>query len=251
MKSWEKEIEKISEDSVNGATFLTKKAVEIVKNIENSEDLHSALKLLKTVQPMMASIYNFALFIENNMDKDIKKLCDKWWEDFEKSNEKVIKKAARLLENRTILTHSFSSLVYKSIIDSKNVKVYCTVSEPKREGTQLAKKLCENGIDTTLVTDAAAPHFVNEVDMVVFGADGVGGFGLVHKVGSYPIALAAKNQNKKVCSLAPKTKFWPKKFKKPPIDLKDPSEIGKGCFKVKNIYFDITPIYLIDLFITD
>lgn len=74
---------------------------------------------------------------------------------------------------------------------------------------------------------------------------------MVHKVGSYAIALAAKKSKVKVVSLAPTFKFWPKDFKEPKTLLKDPNELAKGCFEVKNFYFDITPLELIDSFVTE
>jgi len=249
--SFEKEIEKIKKDNIHGAVYLTKKAVKIVENIKNIQDLKKAIKLLKEAQPHMASIYNFAIFIEKNLKNDIKILSKKWLEDFERANDKVIKKASKLIKNKKVLTHSFSSLVYKAFIEAKKqgfeFEVYCTESRPKNEGVVLAQKLCEEGIKCTLILDAAAPFLVKDVDLVLIGADGIGDFGLIHKVGTYPIALAAKEFKKDIYSLSTSFKIYPKDYKLKKIAKNDSKEIAMGCFKVENIYFDITSLKYIKI----
>ncbi len=263
MEWWKKEIENIQNDNKNGATFLTLAAIKIVKEMSikkcKKEDIKIALKFLMSVQPMMASIYNFVYRLSKFAELDyeeIIKYCKAFEKEFKEANERVAKNSLKCFKNnRAVLTHSFSSLVYNSFLEAKKAgfefEVICSESRPKNEGVELAEKLCKEGIKTTLVTDAAAPFFAKDVDIVLFGADGVGDFGLVHKVGSYAIALAAKKSNVKVVSLAPTFKFWPKDFKQPQIELKKPNELAKGCFEVKNIYFDITPLELVDSFVTE
>ncbi|SMC09248.1 hypothetical protein [Nitratiruptor tergarcus] len=237
MKWWEKEIDEIANDSFHGATYLTKKSIELVKKASFNE-LPLILPKLKNAQPFMASIYNFASFIENNLQNFSPTLCDKWWIEFEKANELIVQKAAPILRGKKILTHSFSSLVYKALLEAKDVQVLCTESRPKNEGRVLAQQLLQDGIDATLIIDAAAATLIKEVDVVVFGADGIGSFGLVHKVGSFPIALAAYEMQVPLMSLCPKQKIWPSDYALPkeernPQELHFPNAI--------NIYFDITP----------
>jgi len=265
MKWWEEEIIKIDKDSVNGATFLTKEAVLVVKKMaisnENLNDIKIALNRLLYTQPMMASIYNFAGFMLKEFNKSISyekivNFCERYLSNFNNSNEEIIKKCTKILDDKsTILTHSFSSLVYNSLIEAKRIgkdlEVICSESRPKNEGVTLAQKLCENGIKATLIIDVAAPFFVKDIDLVLLGADGIGQFGLVHKIGTFPIAMAAKKFRKKVISLVPSQKIWPKEFKEPGQSLKEAGEVAKGCFDVKNIYFDITPLEYIDSIITE
>ncbi|WP_281951211.1 hypothetical protein [Nitrosophilus kaiyonis] len=252
MKWWEEEIKSIKNDNINGASFLTKKSIDIIKNMvlkkENIDEIYKALNLLEKVQPYMASIYNFAKSIKSKNHENIFRECDNFLLKIQNEEKEIIDKSIEIFnDNKIFMTHSFSSLVYKVFLEAKkrgkNFKVICTKSEPKNEGIKLAQNLCENGIETELIIDAAACYFIEKIDCVLLGADGVGGFGLIHKIGTIPIALTAKEKNKKVFSLAPKYKFWPNDFVIPPQEFKDPNEVAKkSCYKIKNLYFDITPL---------
>ncbi len=238
---WQAEIEAIKNDSIHGATYLTKKALALLKKA-SKEELLLILPRLKTAQPFMASLYNLCLFVEEHLTDFTPKLCDVWWQEFEQANSKIVSEAAAMVRGKRILTHSFSSLVYEALLAAGDVQVFCTESRPKNEGRELAKSLEAHDIDVTLLIDAAAPTLVKEVDIVLFGADGLGNFGLVHKVGSYPIALAAREADVPVVALCPRQKVWPHDYRLPQ-ELRDPLELDFS--NARNIYFDITPLSLI------
>jgi len=260
MHWWEIEIEKLKKDNINGATYLTNRSINIIKNMlikkSPKDEVKKALLLLIDAKPEMASIYNFAKEIKNldSYQKSIE-FCIEFEKGLKFANRKVVLNAVKIIKNyKTILTHSFSSLVFDAILEAKEFgfkgEIICTESNPKKEGIELAKKLCKNGIKTTLIIDAAAAFFIKDAELFLVGADGVGSFGLIHKVGTYPIAISAKEHRVKVVSLAPTQKFWPKEFKDIKIKLNNPDEIAKGCFNIKNIYFDITPLSYINMFVT-
>jgi translation initiation factor 2B subunit (eIF-2B alpha/beta/delta family) len=56
----------------------------------------------------------------------------------------------------------------------------------------MARRLAAAGINVTLITDAQAGVFVEQADVVLLGADAVTPDGVVNKVGSRLLALAAK-----------------------------------------------------------
>ena len=249
---WEEEISKIEKDNIHGATYLLEKAANILISLcDDEKNLKKAAERVKYSQPQMALIYNLADGVLNNL-KDSKNFIEKFMEEEKKDRADVIKKASELIEQDSIiLTHSFSSMVFEALKKAKkekNFKVICTESRPKNEGVELAKRLDELGIDTTLIIDAAAPYLVKEVDLILFGADGIGDFGLVHKIGTFAITLAAKEYDKKVYSLATKRRFWPKNFKLPKENLKNSKEITSFFKpqKIINLYFDITPAKYIE-----
>ncbi|NPA82369.1 MAG: hypothetical protein GXO31_07145 [Epsilonproteobacteria bacterium] len=263
MKYWLQEIKEIEKDNINSATFITFKAIDLIEQMaqkESENDLKKAFALLKNSHPMMAVLYNFCLlgedFLKKHSKDNLKYFCERFKKDFKKANETVIEKASKELRNiQTVLTHSFSSLVFQAILNSyetnKNIKVICTESRPKNEGVILAEKLKQKGIKTILITDASAPYFVKKCDKILIGADGVSKDYLVHKIGTLGIALAAKNFSKEIISLAPKIKFWPKNYKIPKEEPKNPKEVTDKNLNVVNLYFDQTPKDLISKFITD
>jgi len=262
----EKEFEKIAFDTVNGASFITEKTVEISKKalLENLpyEKIKKNLSLIKTRQNMMASVFNLIKEIETLLDANenrekIIEFCDSFSEKSARFSKEAAKNASEYLpENCTILTHSFSSLVFNALVSAKEsgkrLKVICTKSEPKNEGEKLCEELKKNGVDSLLVTDAQAGFSIKEADLFLIGADGINEEFLIHKIGTLPIALAAKHFGKKVVSVATKLKFWEKGHEIEKEIPKNPDEISskKNCEKI-NFYFDLTPLTLIDKIITE
>ncbi len=245
---WQKEIEAIENDTLHGATYLTKKAAHLLASLHPSQAKEAAKRLLH-IQPCMAPLYNLAHDFLQTPVSDPKTFCKEWWQAFEKENALIVSKAAKMVAGKRILTHSFSSMVHDAIVSSSTLQVLCTESRPKNEGVALAQKLCSKGIQTKLIIDGAAPFMVARVDMVLLGADGIGDFGFVHKIGTYAIALAAKKERVPLVVMAGEKRRWPKEYKMPRQKVHDPEEIATGCFEVHNIYFDLTPLDCIDTFI--
>ncbi len=235
----------LAKDSIHGASFLLREAADILlRHCHNLDELQQLLRDLPHTQPWMAPLFNLAKYVQ-----DSPKPCEAI-EEFlakeAKEKEELIQRACRWIEDgERILTHSHSSLV-KEVLLQKRVEVLLTESRPKREGVALYHTLKKAGIEATLIIDAAAAYLVKECDRVLLGADGVGDFGLVHKIGTYPIALAAKEAGIEVDVLATSARFWPRGFALPPQPLKPCDEIEpESC--CLNYYFDITPAPLYQL----
>ncbi len=261
--NWQKELQEIVNDNINSATFITFRSISLLKEMAISaslEDLQKALDILKNSHTMMATIYNLSnkaqKFLQENPKEKLTKFCDEFEKYFIKANEKTALKAAKIIkDNSTILTHSYSSLVLKAILkakeEKKRIKVICTESRPKNEGVMLAKKLKENNIETVLIIDALASSLVKKCDLILIGADGVSRDYLIHKAGTLPLALSAKYFNKKIYSLAPSLKFWPKSSNLKQESPKNPKEVSQENLKILNLYFDKTPKELISKFIDE
>jgi translation initiation factor 2B subunit (eIF-2B alpha/beta/delta family) len=236
----------IASDATHGATYLTKALVDLAKKQKN---IPHFLRQAEGIQPYMASIYNFLHDLETawTEQEDIAAFCERWWEEFAAAHERVVHEGAELIVGRTILTHSYSTAVAEALELGGPRRVICTESRPKNEGIELAQRLGAAGIDMELVIDAAAPSLTDEMDLVLFGSDGVGEFGLVHKVGSFGIAVAAKQTCTPVVALSHPKKRWPAGFSLPPEPPRDPDEICRCDLRRRNFYFDITPLHLLDL----
>ena len=233
---WQKEFEKIASDNLHGASWLLRQAAEVLRHVP-AKQRPLAIKMLPTLQPWMASFYNLSHALQNS--DDFEEALDRVFFDEERQREKIVQKAAGMMRGKKILTHSFSSMVYEALLLARDVEVIATRSAPLMEGERMAERLLQKDIRVVVIEDGAAGYVMEDVDMVFFGADGIGDFGLVHKIGSFPIALAAKYCGKPLYALATGSKFWPKGFTLPPQPKKDPTEVSS--LPALNYYFDVTP----------
>ena len=242
--TWQEVFDQIVADNIHGASFLVRKACEAIKSIDDPSEIDRAIARLPHLQPYMAPFYHLATFLREHGTADIVQGISLWLHGFEVDNARVASQCAKMVQGKRVLVHSASSVVLAALREAKDVQVLLTESRPKREGEVMCEKLRTEGIQTRLIIDAAAGYMMERVDMVLFGADGVGDFGLVHKIGSYLIALAAKERGKEVIALAPPQKWWPSGFCLPPQPLRDPREISEQC-EAYNYYFDVTPHHLL------
>jgi translation initiation factor eIF-2B subunit alpha len=68
---------------------------------------------------------------------------------------------------------------------------------PDRTGLRLSNELAKLDVPVKLVIDSAVAYTMDEVDMVIVGADGVvESGGIINMMGTYQIALVAKCMNK-------------------------------------------------------
>ena len=223
---------------------------------------HAALRIAEA-RPMMASVFDFAnrllFFLEESAEgAAVAEFCDRYLIELERSARVAVKMGVAVTEGiGCVVTHSASSMVKDTLIEAarrgRRFRVVCTESRPGNEGVLLAETLCREGIDTTLVIDAAAGFMMEEADLFLVGADGIGTFGLVHKMGTWPMALAARKQGVKFAVLTLSRKFWPAEVKRVEEPPKEGDEIvsQKGCFEICNRYFDRTPLEESDVVITE
>jgi translation initiation factor 2B subunit (eIF-2B alpha/beta/delta family) len=157
-----------------------------------------------------------------------------------------------------VLTHSRSSTVLAALqlaaTRGRLVEVVCTESRPSYEGRTAAAALSQEGIRTRLITDSAAAHFLGRVNLVMVGADSVSGDGLVNKMGTYAIALAARDRGVPFYALCGTEKFLPTDYPYFRIAPQDPQEVWpehpQGV-EVLNLYFDVTPLEYVSAVITE
>jgi len=111
-------------------------------------------------------------------------------------------------DGRTVLTHCNAGAlatagygtalgVIRAAIESgKKIDVFADETRPFLQGARLtAWELQQDGIDTTLITDNMAGHFMKagRIGCVVVGADRIAGNGdVANKIGTYSVAVLAK-----------------------------------------------------------
>lgn len=173
--------------------------------------------------------------------------------------------ARHIRDGDVIMTHCNSEAALACIIaahrEGKAIEVYATEVRPRGQGLLTIRHLNDEGIPTNYIVDSAARAFVNEVDLVIVGADAITVTGaVVNKVGTAPIALAAHEARTSVVVAAETYKFAPLTTLGDliPIEERPPSEVLPDevaatlpHVRVRNPAFDITPAEYVDLIITE
>jgi len=169
----------------------------------------------------------------------------------------------RIRDGDTVLTHC-NSMAAISVISTahksgKRVRVIATESRPRYQGITTIGMLDRLGIETELIVDSAARSIMNEVDMVVVGADVITANGsLVNKIGTAQIALAAHESRTGFMVAAETYKFSPQTIlgELVTIEERDSREVLPDISKyshvhVRNPAFDVTPHQYIDTIFTE
>ena len=123
-----------------------------------------------------------------------------------------------------------------------------------QEGITFATKLAQAGIRVTLIADAAMLSRIRATKIVLVGADSVSTSGLVNKMGTSMLALAAKSLKKDFYSACTTEKFLPARYQLPQEPAKPAKEITKKDvpnLAVSNYYFDITPLDWLTAVVTE
>jgi translation initiation factor 2B subunit (eIF-2B alpha/beta/delta family) len=180
-------------------------------------------------------------------------------------NEKLADQANAIIDmnQKLILIHSQSSAV-KEVFrrfagNRKKVKVLQTESRPAQEGRMQATEIKRMGYDVTLITDPGFSRHLDEINMILLGADSVYRDYFVNKLGTYNICLAGKNSGIPIYVLSDSRKFWSslpaelqereyKESQKPKDEVWDDPPPGMN---IENYYFEKIPAAWVDGFITE
>lgn len=154
--------------------------------------------------------------------------------------------------------------IYRARENGKNVTVYVPETRPLLQGARLtAWELSKNGIPFTIICDSARGLVLKskKVGLCIVGADRIAKNGdTANKVGTYPLAVLARENGVPFWVAAPKSTFDEKieTGQDIPIEERDGDEVRKIAGKriapslpVFNPAFDVTEASLITGFITD
>jgi len=177
------------------------------------------------------------------------------------SRQKIASFATQFIrDGATILTHSRSRVVLQVLREAalakKRFTVYVTESLPDRSGDAMYNDLTYLGIPTIVILDAAAGYIMEKIDLVLVGAEGVvESGGIINKIGTYTIALAAKEMNKPFYVVAESYKFarlYPLNQQDIPNQFKFPASALHGSdLSREHPMVDYTPPAYLTLLFTD
>ena len=229
---------------------------EFLKELSEAKEI---LFVSRETEPLMRNAVRWTISQVERSDKEkVKELAEivslasqQFLKNLEDSKEKIAEIGAkRIRNNSVVLTHCHSStvinLLKKAKEEGKSFEVICTESRPVFQGRVTAKEMLELGVNTTLIIDSAARFFMNQVDIVIVGADAITSEGnVINKIGTSMIALVAHEARTPFYVISELLKFDPVTiygdYEK--IEERSSNEIWKNAPKdliVRNPAFDVT-----------
>jgi len=235
------EIQGAKEIAIESLKFLRKLSKE--KGFGKEFDL--AANKIEKIRPTAVVLHNcLEILRKDKRPETINKLINK----LNQSTKEIAKRGSVIIKDGySIMTHCHSgealAVIKQAWKEGKRITVYATETEPKHQGIKTARELAELKIPVILIIDAAIEFFIKNVDVVIVGSDAIRKEGIVNKIGTYPIAVVAKEHKKPFYVVGNTLKL--DKRKKLIIEERPASEIYHEHLKtldVRNPCFDITPL---------
>jgi len=264
--------ERIKKLEIQGARNVAIAALNAMEKLAAQTRAQSKREFLKELQrarqilfdsretePLMRNAIRLILNqVEKSPQKNIKRLSQtvsmasqQFLKALETSKEKIAEIGARRVrDNSTILTHCHSStvtyLLKKARRAGKEFEVICTETRPVFQGKITAREMLNLDVKTTFIIDSAIRYFMNQVDMILVGADAITSEGnVINKIGTSMVALTAQEARIPFYVVSELLKFDPATmygdYEK--IEERSPIEIWRGAPKkliVRNPAFDVT-----------
>ncbi|MFA7197848.1 MAG: ribose 1,5-bisphosphate isomerase [Methanoculleus sp.] len=270
---------------IRGAGRIARAAVEALadhaRNLDTSDpetfkrEMQKAADILIATRPTAVSLPNAVRSVMRALDS---------FESVEAAREAVLARAAEFVDHSehaieriaaigarhisdgdVLMTHCNSEAALSCILEAhrqgKEIEVYATEVRPRGQGLVTIKTLNDAGIRTNYIVDSAVRYFINDVDLVIVGADAISVNGaVVNKIGTAQIAHAAHEARTNVIVAAETYKFAPRTILGELIEIeeRDPAEVlsreeaEKLPFvRVRNPAFDVTPAEYVDLIVTE
>ncbi len=264
----EKTAQEIKDLKIQGATAVALASLKALKAAGPGKLEAAAEKLAKArpTAPLTRNCLSYILW-QVKKGKGLTKTVDLILARLVDVENEIVKNGVKLIKPRMkILTHCHSLTVEK-VLKAAHKRgidffVYVTETRPLFQGRITAKNLTDAGIKTTMITDAAAPYTLSrldeiEIDLVLLGCDAIAADGsCVNKIGSFAIALAAKEAEIPLYIIGTLLKFAPetKTGELVKIEERQPSEIWEMPPKELRIIgpaFDLVPAGKIDGLVTE
>ncbi|HEX5159524.1 MAG TPA: hypothetical protein VFW17_20105 [Ktedonobacterales bacterium] len=272
----EASIQAIRDDREHGASWLARAAAGVLLRLTEPRDdvaddiwdavVRMAAQELVEARPSMAAVANTAARIwdagrsaatPTEARTQLRDMAERLAAQDEQTQLALRTYAEKMLLGN-VYTMSRSGAVEDVLRDLGQRRIIGRViigaSVPGGEGVTMGRALAQSGLDVTLVADTACGLFIGEASCVVLGADSLRADGsLVNKVGSYPLALVAREAGKPVYALCETLKISAPDFPLI-IEEKDPAELlpdPVAGFRARNPYFDVTPAQLISGYMTE
>jgi len=230
------------------------------------ENIQTAAKDLVKSQPNMALIrrthYTFVSYFKRFLksDKSRKEVIEMMIARLKETEKELNDNLKKIAENGSRLITNFNKIL--NVSSSTNVRrifeyaddfkrkfeLYCLKSDPPLEGVQLAEQMNKRGIKTTIVADAQAGVVMDDINMVLIGADRLYENGFVNKAGSLAVCLLARHYNVPVYLAVETLKILKESERSIKRVERDPAEVytGNKNITVCNSYYEKIPLDLVN-----
>ncbi|RDZ64084.1 translation initiation factor 2 [Haloferax sp. Atlit-12N] len=211
-------VETVADDEAHGSAWISLRALEVLRDAASEADsleaVASVARRLRDARPSMAAVENRVNRVMADADPEpesVRRRAEAAIDTAAEADDAAAARAAELVREREddrLATLSRSGTVLAAL-ETAGTAVLVAESRPGGEGVGVAERLARGGIDATLTTDAALPGLVagGGADAVLLGADSVlASGGVVNKVGSLPVALAAARANVPVFAVCARDK---------------------------------------------
>ena len=277
--------ESIKNMEIRGAGRIARAAAEALRDHAFSvqapnaaafrQDLERAAALLVSTRPTAVSLPNAVHYVMAGLGaaktpdearSGIVHRAEQFIQSSQHAVERIAEFGARhIRDGDVILTHCNSEVALGCMIEAhrqgKEIEVFATEVRPRNQGHITIRTLNDAGIKTNFIVDSAVRSFINDVDLVIVGADAVTVNGaVVNKIGTSQVAHTAAEACVNVIVAAETYKFAPRTVvgeliqieERPPGEVL-PDEIARTLpnVTVRNPAFDVTPAEYIDLIVTE
>lgn len=254
----------IKEMKIIGATNTASFAVKSLKSVRDTRDLPACIALLSKSRPTEPMMRNGLKYVQYRVDEGaaISEAVDGFLEMVIEGRKTIIETGSRRINDRMkIITHCHSGKVIdilkRAHDNGKKFSVYCTETRPFYQGRITAAELADYGIPVTQIVDSAFRDVINDMDLVLIGADAITAEGnILNKIGSALFALAADEARTTFACATNLLKFDPltKKGFYEPIEMRTAKQVWPekpANVNVFNPIFEEVPAEYIDYLITE
>ncbi|MCF8228582.1 MAG: hypothetical protein K9G58_06410 [Bacteroidales bacterium] len=285
MNNWEEKLKAIMHDNRSGSTGILEKTLQALQeHLRKSSSLQTGrlvdqLNRLFSAHSGMIVLFHFinsfflriedkALMRKGDAAKEellsfLAEYLNQWQGIEQQIAEHLLEKED--LSRKTILLHSNTAVVLKTleVLSEKSVfpRIYQTISYPAEEGKIQAEKLAEMGFMVRVISDASVARFADEMDLALFGSDGIFTDHFVNKTGTHLYARLFHDSGKAAYVLSDSRKLINEKDLPPALfevlkteEEKDADELWKNAapnVRLLNFYFEDIPNDLLNGFILE
>jgi len=273
-------VEEIREMRTHSSSVVAVRAAEALRELldrefataeEFARSLERNSSALRRAQPSHASLYNTQREIVERIEggefdtvaaakAEAEAAIDDVVEAVTTAKHDAAARAVELLpDGAAVLTHDYSSTVVEAVElaarEGHHLEVYVTEARPRHLGRRTARTLAEvDRVDTTLVVDSAAGHYLDDCDRVLFGMSAIVEGTLYNRVGTLPIAATAAELAVPVSVVGASEKIidgegfvFENEFRQAAEVMREPAE----GFSVGNPAYDATPMHLLENVVTE
>lgn len=244
-----------------------------------ADDLETASNTLKSARPTAVDLAKAVDYVLQRVraNETALEAARAWDQDIYQQCSVISKHGASLIQNdQTVLTHCNTGFlaanaygtalgaIVKAWRDGKKMFVYVDETRPRFQGAITSWELLRDKVPHKVIVDSCAGFLMQKgkINSVFVGADRIVRNGdFANKIGTYSLAVLAKENNVPFYVLAPLSSFDFKTDIGESIEVEERNEneilevLGKRIYPDKthgfNLAFDVTPSKYVTSYVTD